>query len=214
MLLLTTVINANILLLVPVVSAVMFLVTTEIKATILLLTTVIVAVSVLLKVSKEPQNRSIDEHFKKIGLSFYDDKDHNHDETSIHQPISFFISNVSTLAFFSTILFYLLENEEGFIDKIPPIGIFTFPIMEIFIFPYMKVLSLPSMDTAIYNSVLFLIFLTIVYVLSLSFGRVAVSLGKRNANEFMALAIIIWMFTALGIVIVITSFISSISCSC
>lgn len=187
---------------------------------------VITVSAVLLYKSHKPQNKALEEHFNKIGDSFYKDND----ETSIHEPALFFVSNVSTLAFFSTVVLYLTNNYPTVVSKLnftrifntPFTNLFAFPYLEIinfikseffdhsltsiFIFPYIRIFSFLSIEIFIFYMILIFLALIIVYVLSISFGRLAISLGKRDISEGITLAIIIWMFTTLGIVIIITSY--------
>lgn len=186
----------------------------------LLMLATIVIVAKLLKRSERIKSTRFDSHFEKIGKSFYDDSD----ETSIHEPIVFFISSVSTIAFFTTATLFLLKKGGIFIKNAELMKVYAFHYLKIFprIFTpkeifnvhHMKVVTVTSVERftlsfveeIAYVIIILLMTLTIVYMLSISFGRVAITLGKQKANDGMALAIFIWMFTTLGIVMVISFF--------
>lgn len=180
----------------------------------------IVVVATLLKRAERIESTRFDSHFEKIGKSFYADSD----QQSIHEPIVFFISSVSTIAFFTTATLFLLKKGEVFIKSAELMKIYAFHYLKIFphtltpkeIFNvyHMKVVTVTSVEKFIlsfveeivYGIIILLMTLIIVYVLSISFGRVAITLGKQKVNDGMALAIFIWMFTTLGIVMVISFF--------
>lgn len=200
------------------------------KIVLVILALVIVATAIFLYRSKEgPEATRFDNHIEKLNDSFYSDDDGK----SIHEKISFFISNISTISFFMTVELYFLKNGQTFIEKLNTTKIYIFHYMEVFniftilpievvilryremiILRYRGMINIPSLDEfpALFVEkfifILIAIFIgsIIIYVLSISFGRLAISIGKGKASEGLALAIISSMFFTLGIVLVISSF--------
>jgi len=180
----------------------------------------IVVVTILLKRAERIKSTRFDKHFEKFSKSFYDDSD----EQSIHEPIVFFISSVSTIAFFTTVTLFLIKKGGVFIKYVELMKIYAFHYLKIFLSTltpkeifnvyHVKVVTVTSVEKFILSFVEEIVYVIIislmtsivVYVLSISFGRVAITLGKQKVNDGISLAIFIWMFTTLGIVMVISFF--------
>lgn len=115
---------------------------------------------------KKLQSERLDKHFNKITDSYYKDDE----KTSIHVPISFFISNVSTVAFFVVAVLFIGQNQDFFTDNIPYVGILLYCI------------------------ILIVMISIVIHEFSISFGRLAWTIGKRTEGSGIAFALIIWMF--------------------
>lgn len=60
--------------------------------------------------SEKLECKLLNEHFNKLSESYYKDDE----DTSIHVPISFFISSVSTVSFFTVTALFITKNKEFF----------------------------------------------------------------------------------------------------
>lgn len=127
-------------------------------------------------ISGKMENEYLKAHFDKLSEDYYKDDE----ETTFHVPISFFISSVSTVSFVTVIALFVTKNKAFFTENIPYVGIYFFYIILIFL-----------------GSI-------IVHEFFVSFGRLAVTIGKRTKKAATALVLIIWMFVILGISLIVS----------
>lgn len=130
----------------------------------------VLAATTLFFTKKNMELNFLNEHFSKIEFGYYSDSE----DTSIHVPFSFFISSVSTISFLVVIDLFFINNGDYFVNNIPFVGIYLFYL------------------------VLITISLILVHEISISFGRLATTIGKRTKKPIIALAIVISMFAILA----------------
>ncbi|MCL1047958.1 hypothetical protein L2737_21905 [Shewanella electrodiphila] len=131
-------------------------------------------------ISGKMENEHLKAHFDKLSEDYYKDNE----ETTFHVPISFFISSVSTVSFFTVIALFVAKNKAFFTENIPFIE------------------KTPYVGISFFYIILIFMFLIIVHEFSISFGRLAVTIGKRTKKAATALVLIIWMFVILGIALI------------
>lgn len=131
-------------------------------------------------ISGKLESEFLNAHFDKLSESYYKDDE----DTSIHVPLSFFISSVSTVSFFTVTTLFIIKNKAFFTDNIPFIE------------------KAPYVGISFFYSIIIFLGLIIVHEFSVSFGRLAVTIGKRTEKPGTALALIIWMFVILGIALI------------
>ena len=124
---------------------------------------------------KELFLKKMNEHFEKVSFDFYDE------EKTIHEPIMFFISSISTMIFFTTIVGYSSFNYKALSDKIPWVGALILPVL------------------------LVIFAVIVIYVSTMSFYRIAATLGRKNINDNWAIILIILMLSILAFGIFISS---------
>lgn len=140
------------------------------------------SVSTALYIVKKLQNERLERHFHILTKSYYKDDD----ETSIHVPISFFISSVSTVAFFAIGGLFIGKNK-GFFTK-----------------------NIPYLGEGFYYIIVIVMALIVVHEFSIPFGRLAWTIGKRTKNPCAALVLIICMLfifiTAIGAALILSKY--------
>lgn len=124
---------------------------------------------------KELFLKKMDEHFEKVSFGFYDE------DKTIHEPIMFFISSISTMIFFTTIVGYSSFNYKALSNKIPWVGPLILPIL-----------------LAVFSGI-------VLYVLTMSFSRIAANLGRKKVNDNWAIILIVLMLSILAFGIFISS---------
>ena len=124
---------------------------------------------------KELFVKKMHEHFEKASFGFYDE------EKTIHEPIMFFMSSISTMIFFTTIVSYSSFNYKALSNKIPWVGALILPIFLV-----------------IFAGI-------VIYVSTMSFSRIAATLGRKDVNDNWAIVLIILMLSILAFGIFISS---------
>ena len=119
--------------------------------------------------------KSIDNHLDKINKGFYSDTN------TIHEPILFLVSNVATSIFYLTISTYIFKKYNEIFNK------------HCFLIEYF---------TSLFICIFFILS---VYVLTITGGRLAYTLGIQNISNNNALLLIISTLVA-----IFTAYITSI----
>lgn len=127
---------------------------------------------------KKTWKERIDYHFEIMKTDFYDD------EATIHEPLLFLLSNTGASVFYLTIFSYLLQNYNDISNQQPL---------------YMVCITTIAMCLS---------FLTSVYLFTITGGRLAVTLGKKEVSNNMIFliisSIVLSMFVTIFIGILMT----------
>lgn len=110
---------------------------------------------------KKTLKQRIDYHFEIMKKDFYDDKH------TIHEPILFLLSNTGASVFYLTIFSYLFQNYSDISNQQPF---------------YIVCITIIAMCLS---------FLTSVYLFTITGGRLAITLGKKEVSDNMTILIIL-----------------------